>query len=106
MPFSLGLQHIARAAPCPGSHGKNSSISLRNGEERRDPSCREMTLVGVMLAWQERQPGMDVRLPAVEVAAPNNPGGRARDHRRIVRAIRECWIGDRHVGPAQLVDFV
>ena len=39
------------------------------------------------------------RLPANEIAATDDPGGRARDHRRVVGAIRKPWIGDRHVRP-------
>ena len=42
---------------------------------------------------------MDIGFPANEIAATDDPGGRARDHRRVVGAIREPWIGDRHVGP-------
>ena len=44
---------------------------------------------------------MDIGFPANEIAATDDPGGRARDHRRVVGAIRKPWIGDRHVRPAE-----
>ena len=40
---------------------------------------------------------MDIRFPAGLVAATDGPGGRARDHRRIVRAVRERKESGPHV---------
>ena len=49
---------------------------------------------------------MDISFPADEIAATDDPGGRAGDHRRVVGAIRERRIGDRHAGPAELQNFM
>ena len=45
---------------------------------------------------------MDIGFPADEIAATDDPGGRASDHRRVVGAIREPWIGNRHARPTEL----
>ena len=68
---------------------------------RRGPLCLGTTLVcDAALGSHEWQPRVDIGFPADEVAATNDPGSGTRDHRRIVGAIGECRIGDRHVRSA------
>ena len=68
--------------------------------------CGESPPFPFGLAWHERQPRVDISFPANEIAATDDPGGRAGDHRRVVGAIREPWIGNRHAGPTELENFL
>lgn len=69
-------------------------------------ACPGMTLACVVaLTSHEWQSRMNIRFPADEIAATNDPRCGARDHRRIVGAIGERRVGDRHIRPAELQDF-
>jgi hypothetical protein len=49
---------------------------------------------------------MDVSFPSDQVSSANDPSGRARDHCRVVSAIGERWIRNRHIRSAQREDFL
>ena len=49
---------------------------------------------------------MNVSFPTDEITATDDPSGRTRHHRRVIGAKRQPRVGNWHVGPAELKNFM